>query len=73
MADLLEVMKDLNRINSQLEKGDKRELARRMGKLPAKVYDAFHGFVRDVDFLTSLATESRKLIEEREAVPIPKK
>lgn len=70
MADYIAIMSELRKIKRLLQRGDQRELARRLVVRPNDVADAFDGFKRNVDFLTRLRNECQKLLAERESVPI---
>ena len=67
MAEI-QTITELRKMQSQLVRGDQRELARRLGVFPTRVSDAFYGLVRDEEFLARLQAECEKLIKEREAV-----
>lgn len=51
-----------------LQVGDQRELARRLETYPARISDAFDGFVKDPEFLDRLQAAIIQLLEEREEV-----
>ena len=68
MADNVEILIRLNSINSRLERGDKRELARRLGVVASRISDAFDGLSKDEGFLARVENEAENLLEEREAV-----
>ena len=69
MADYVKNMSELRGLKKKLKRGGQRELARRMGTVPARISDAFDGFVRDSEFLGRLVVESKKLLSE-EAVRV---
>lgn len=56
------------RLKRLLQVGDQRELARRLETYPARVSDAFDGFVKDPVFLDRLQAAIIQLLEEREEV-----
>lgn len=57
----------LAELKGKLQKGDRRELARRLRVHPSKISDAFDDFVKDQDFLSELETETQRILNEREA------
>lgn len=60
---------ELEKLKKSLKHGDQRVLAMRMGTSPARVSDAFSGFVTNNGFLIRLAAEAKALLAERESTP----
>lgn len=56
----------IRQLRDLLQKGDQRELARRMGTNPSRISDAFAGLVYNEEFLHRLQNEVVKLLKERE-------
>jgi hypothetical protein len=68
MTDTVELLRNVIALRPDLKKGDKRELARRMGTYPSRIGDAFDGFSRNPEFLSKLVAETEKLISERKPI-----
>lgn len=66
MSKELELKIELRNLKAKLAVGDQRELAKRLGTYPGRIADAFDGFVRNIEFMSKLVTETLKLIKENE-------
>jgi hypothetical protein len=61
---------ELRKLKELLARGDQRELAKRLEVYPAKIADAFDGFVLNEEFLSRLQAETQKLLTEK-GIEIP--